>query len=400
MKNNWPTKKLGEVLDICDAGIWGKESEDGMPLLRSTNMQKGELVLDDLAFIDVSEDKKEKYTLEEGDILITKSSGSVDHIGKSLFITKEMSGKYGFSNFTQRLRVNKSIVLPKWVYLKISNPATRDFLLGASQTTTGLRNLKISALKELELPIPPLSEQKKIVERLEKMLTKIKEAKRLRAEAQEAAQNLLSAELHKIFEEGKKKGWEECNIGDEKVMKMTSGGTPARGNKSYYNGNISWLKSGELNDNINILDSEEHVSEEAIKNSSAKIFPKNTVLLAMYGATAGKLGILKNSAATNQAVAGIICNEEKLDHMYLFYVLMDIRNQIVAKAWGGAQPNLSQTIIKKFKIPLPHLSEQKKIITRLDALSEKIQKLQAHQKQSAADLLSLEQSILHKAFKN
>ena len=98
---NWPTKKLGEILDLCDAGTWGgDESPTGMPLLCSTNMQNGRLVLDDLKYITVPKDKIEQHTLREGDILITKSSGSVDHIGKSLFITKEMNGKYGFSNFT------------------------------------------------------------------------------------------------------------------------------------------------------------------------------------------------------------------------------------------------------------------------------------------------------------
>lgn len=394
----WPAKKLGEVLDVCDSGTWGDELLSGMPVLRSTNMQGGKLILDDLKYIDVSRDKMERYTLYEGDILITKSSGSVDHIGKSLFVTKEMSGKYGFSNFTQRLRMNRKLVLPMWVYLKISNPATRSFLLGASQTTTGLRNLKISALNELQIPLPPLVEQRRIVARVEKLLVKIKETKRLRAEARAATQSLLSAELHKIFEEGKKKDWSVCNIGDKQVMKMTSGGTPSRGIFSYYQGSIPWLKSGELNDDVNILDSEEHITEGAIKKSSAKVFPKNTVLLAMYGATAGKLGILGNPSATNQAIAGMTCVEKHLHYKYLFYVLVDIRNQIIKQAWGGAQPNLSQTILKKFQIPLPPITEQKKIVARLDKLSDKLKKLEAYQKSTDLDLARLEQSILHQAF--
>ena len=195
----WSTKKLGEILELCDSGTWGDESPDGMPLLRSTNMQNGELVLDDVKYIDVLKDKIARYTLREGDVLITKSSGSVDHIGKSLFITKDMDGKYGFSNFTQRLRVNQKMVLPKWVYLIISNPATRDFLLGASQTTTGLRNLKIPALKELEIPLPPIAEQKKIVAKLEGLLGKIKEAKKLNAEVAGDLKALSASILDKAF---------------------------------------------------------------------------------------------------------------------------------------------------------------------------------------------------------
>lgn len=385
-------------MELCDSGTWGDESPDGLPLLRSTNMQNGQLILDDLKIIDVPKNKIERYLLREGDILITKSSGSVDHIGKSLYITKEMDGKYGFSNFTQRLRVDKKQVLPRWIYLRISNPATRDFLLNASQTTTGLRNLKILALKELEIPLPPLEVQKEIVARLESLLAKISEAKKLRAEARESADNLLSAELHKIFDEGKKKGWEEKNIGDPSIMKMTSGGTPSKSHPEYYGGEIRWLKSGELDDNENITNSEDYITEEGLKKSSAKLFPPHTVFLAMYGATAGKLGILGIEASTNQAVAGMICRPEKLHHKFLFYSLMGIRDEIIADAWGGAQPNLSQTIIKRFSVVLPPLAEQKKIVARLDALSQKIEAIKELQDKTENQLGTLESSVLSKAF--
>ena len=94
----------------------------------------------------------------------------------------------------------------------------------------------------------------------------------------------------------------------EEIAKTTSGGTPSRTNKSYYSGNILWVKSGELTDNF-IFDTEEKISEDAVKNSSAKLFPTGTVLVAMYGATVGKTAILKKAATTNQAVCGIFPNE-------------------------------------------------------------------------------------------
>ncbi|MDD5617464.1 MAG: restriction endonuclease subunit S [Candidatus Omnitrophica bacterium] len=198
-KKGWEKKELGEILKLCDSGTWGDESPGGMPLLRSTNMQNGELVLDDVKYIDVPKEKIERYILREGDILMTKSSGSVDHIGKSLFITKEMEGKYGFSNFTQRLRINQKLALPKWIYFKISDPSTRNFLLGASQTTTGLRNLKIPALKELEILIPPLAEQKKTVARLDKLSQKIEKIKKLQAATQNEFTILEQSILSKAF---------------------------------------------------------------------------------------------------------------------------------------------------------------------------------------------------------
>src|SRR3989338_9762336 len=138
-------------------------------------------------------------------------------------------------------------------------------------------------------------------------------------------------------------------LGDKDIIFMSSGGTPLRGKLEYYKGNIVWLKSGELNDNQHINNSKEKISEKALSNSSAKIFPKNTVLFAMYGATAGKLGILDVSAATNQAVVGMICNEKGLYYKYLYYFLLNTREKIIDRAWGGAQPNLSQTIIKNFE---------------------------------------------------
>jgi len=370
MKNNWSTKKIGEIVEL----------KYGKGISRSDRDPEGKYpIYGANGVLDYSD----KYLVDCEAVIIGRK-GSAGEITR-------VFGKFWPSDVTYYILGNEKIDIDYLFHLFKSLNLQR-FAVGVKP------GINRNRIYELEIPLPPIAEQNKIVAKLEGLLAKIKEAKRLRAEAQEAAQNLLSAELHKIFEEGEKKGWNFRNIGDQKIMKMTSGGTPSRGNYSYYEGDIAWLKSGELNDNINILDSEEHITEAAIKNSSSKVFPKNTVLLAMYGATAGKLGILGNPAATNQAVAGIICDERHLNYKYLFYVLTYIRNQIIAKAWGGAQPNLSQTIIKRFQIPLPPLAEQKKIVARLDSLSEKVKKLQEYQKTTQADLKNLEQSILHQAF--
>jgi type I restriction enzyme S subunit len=115
-----------------------------------------------------------------------------------------------------------------------------------------------------------------------------------------------------------KEDWIECTLGE--VCFTTSGGTPSRQNKSFYNGNIPWIKSGELDKGI-IYDSEEHISEEAIKKSSAKIFPKGTLLFALYGATIGKMATLGIDAATNQAICGIY-KSDAFDSKYLFNNLL------------------------------------------------------------------------------
>ena len=143
-----------------------------------------------------------------------------------------------------------------------------------------------------------------------------------------------------------------------------AGGTPSRSNKSYYGGNIPWLKTGDLNDGL-ITNIPESITEEAVANSSAKINPTGSVLIAMYGATIGKLGILTFPATTNQACCACIEYFAITQH-YLFYFLLSHRDKFIAKGGGGAQPNISKEIIVNTEIPLPPFSEQERIVTEIE----------------------------------
>jgi type I restriction enzyme M protein len=152
-------------------------------------------------------------------------------------------------------------------------------------------------------------------------------------------------------------------IGD--VFKTSSGGTPLRNKIEYYqNGTIPWLKSGEVAQGY-ITESEEYITEEGMKNSSAKLFPINSVLVAMYGATAGQVGILKFESTTNQAVCAIYPNEKAIPE-YLYYILKQQTQSFVALSGGGGQPNISQQIIKEFEIPLPPLEIQEQIVKEIE----------------------------------
>lgn len=173
-------------------------------------------------------------------------------------------------------------------------------------------------------------------------------------------------------------GWEWKKLGD--LTTTTSGGTPKRNEKSYWGGNIGWLKSGELNDGY-IINVEEYITNEGLTKSSAKLFPKGTLLIAMYGATVGKLGILEIETTTNQAICGILNDKNKFETLFMFYYLKKIREKMIEDSFGGAQPNLSQTYIKDLDIPIPPLEEQKRIVVKLDNLFAKIDKAIAlHQK--------------------
>lgn len=190
------------------------------------------------------------------------------------------------------------------------------------------------------------------------------------------------------------KGWKWKKLGE--VCKTTSGGTPNRGNKEYYDGNIPWVKSGELDKGL-ILDTEEKISELAIKKSSAKIFPKGTLLIALYGATIGKLAFLGVDASTNQAICGIYENDV-LDSKYLYHYLFNKKQKLVDQGIGGAQPNISQTILKNLDIPLPPLPTQQAIVSKIEELFSELDKGVENLKTAQQQLKVYRQSVLKWAF--
>ncbi|MDF7807286.1 restriction endonuclease subunit S [Pontiellaceae bacterium B12219] len=191
-----------------------------------------------------------------------------------------------------------------------------------------------------------------------------------------------------------KNDWVETTLGE--LFFTTSGGTPSRKYKAYYEGTIPWVKSGELDKGL-ILDTEEKITEEAIKNSSAKKFPEGTLLIALYGATIGKLAFLGVEAATNQAICGIFENDN-FNSKFLYNYLLFRKPKLISQGSGGAQPNISQTILKKLKIPLAPLPEQRAIVAKIEALFSDLDSGVADLKTAQAQLKIYRQAVLKKAF--
>lgn len=191
-----------------------------------------------------------------------------------------------------------------------------------------------------------------------------------------------------------KKGWTYKKLGE--VFKTYAGGTPSKANKAnYINGTIPWLRSGEVCKKY-ITESELYISEEGLRNSSAKYYPINTVLIAMYGATAAQCGILKFEATSNQAVCGVLPQKDFLpEFVYSYFVY--IKDALAAQAQGGAQPNISQEKIKNVYFPCIPLSEQKLIVSRLDAAFSHIDELKANAKKQLSEARALFQKSLAKA---
>ena len=174
----------------------------------------------------------------------------------------------------------------------------------------------------------------------------------------------------------RKEKWEKVKLGD--LTETPSGGTPRRNHPEYFNGDIPWLKSGELSQGY-VTCAEEYITELGLKNSNARIFPVNTVLVAMYGVTAGLTGLLKFEAASNQAICGVLPNK-KYDSEFLFHFLFSKREYFLQRSVGTAQPNISKAVIREVEIPLPPLEEQKQIASLFQSIETAIEQVDGQEK--------------------
>ncbi|HAT4183834.1 TPA: restriction endonuclease [Clostridium perfringens] len=279
-------------------------------------------------------------------------------------------------------------------------------LINSNTKGTGIPHVDPSYLQTLVLSIPPLKEQQRIVDKIESLFEKLDKAKELIEEARDDFEKRKSAILDKAFRGDLTNAWRKNKSITDKwkrdklkdVAKITSGGTPSRKHPEFFEGDIPWIKTGEITWN-RICDSEEHITQEAIENSSAKLIPKGAVLVAMYGQglTRGRASILEKEACTNQAVCALIPSKSVINS-YLYYYFMSNYWRFRQVAKGGNQENLSGKVIGAFEINIPTLDEQKEIVRILDNLLEeesKIEELTTLEEQ----IELIKKSILAKAFR-
>ena len=208
------------------------------------------------------------------------------------------------------------------------------------------RRIKWRQLADFEFDLPPIPEQKIIAEELWAAY----ELKQSYLNMIDAIDAMVKSQFIEMF--GKTK---QVSIGS--LFDTTSGGTPSRTKSSYYDGgSIPWLTSSEVGQGL-IKKTESFITEEGLKNSSAKWVPKYSVVVAMYGATVGKVGLLEIPCTTNQAVCSILPNDNVIP-MFLLYAVKDKEEWMISQAAGAAQPNISQTVIRKMEIPIPPKEEQ------------------------------------------
>lgn len=255
----------------------------------------------------------------------------------------------------------------------------------------GIPHVEPSLFWNLPIPVPPMAEQKRIVKKIEELFAIIDKTVKSLNETKEQLSQYRQSVLQNVF--GALTG-EFVPL--KTVLKTSSGGTPSRKNPSFYQGTIPWVKSGELDYNV-IQDTEEHISQEALEHSSAKIFPPGSLLIALYGATIGKMAFLGLPAATNQAVCCIFPSNV-YDMSFIFYFLCFKHKYLIFQGKGGAQKNISQEILKSLLIPHIDLPEQKAIVAKIETAFAAADKAEKAISATLEQAKQLKQSILKRAF--
>lgn len=227
----------------------------------------------------------------------------------------------------------------------------------------------ISKYSQFEVPIPSMDEQNRIVDQLDTFTSSIENLK------EQIAHRRKQYEYYRdqLLDLEGKEGVEMKTIQDV-CIKICSGGTPSTTNKKYYDGNIPWLRTQEVNWK-DIYDTDIKITEEAIENSSAKLIPANCVIVAMYGATAAKVAINKIPLSTNQACCNLEIDENLSNYKFVYYWLC--KEYLNIKSMGeGSQNNINGQKVKGYPIPVPPISEQQRIVSILDTFEASIQNLE------------------------
>ncbi len=245
-------------------------------------------------------------------------------------------------------------IIDKYLYYFLK---TTEFYLKSQKREGGVPTIEKNAIINLKIPIPPIDVQEEIVTILDKFTELNKELNK----ELNAREKQYKYYLNKLLTFGDDVEWKSL---DAITVKISSGGTPKTSISKYYNGNIPWLRTQEVNFN-EIFDTDIKITEEGLKNSSAKWIPKNCIIIAMYGATVGKVAINKIPLTTNQACANIQIDEKIADYRYVFYFLLS-QYEYIKSLGAGSQTNINAGIVKKIKIPIPPIEKQKEIVEILD----------------------------------
>ena len=404
---SWCWTTLGELCSIKGGKRLpkGKSFADTITphiYIRVTDMKDHTVLLSSLKYIDEDVFAEIKnYTISSNDLYLT-IAGTIGDVG---FVPAELDG----ANLTENAAKLTDIKCSKQylMYVLMSSIAQDHFCSRFHQVAQP--KLSLETASSTLIPLPPYREQLRIAEELDRWLGVVVSVeddlseltnyvRKTKSKILDLAisgklvpqdlDNEPAIELLKRINPGfepcdnshyenlpfeEPDGWCWATLGS--IGKWQSGATPSRMRKDYYGGDIPWLKTGDLNDWY-ITDIPEYITQQALNETSVKLNPAGSILIAMYGATIGKIGILTMPATTNQACCACI-SHNGIEQMYLFYYLLSHKEEFVRQGGGGAQPNISKEKIVETLIPIPPLSEQLRIIKAIEAIFNQIDTITA-----------------------
>ena len=383
----WKTVKL---VDLCRTLHQGLNTagekiafvEDGFPIIQTRNIsEKGIDITSKLKYLSTSDWEKyrKKYKPEVGDVFFT----NIGTIGKTAIVTEEMDYLIHWNIF--KIRPDSKLCTPEFLKTYLDYLTAQKYFQNLQKGGT-VNFVTKKMISEVIINLPPLAEQQRIVAKLDAAFAEINTAI-------EAA-NAKETEIEKLgrfaLETYFKENFRTKKIGDLGGVK--SGGTPKSTEQSYWNGEIEWYSSGELND-MYASPTVKRITNEGLNSSNAKIFPKGTLLVGIYDTAAMKMSILQNEATFNQAIVGIPPNEYAFPQ-YLFYALNYLKPKILLERRGVRQQNLSLAKIKNVDVPIPSKEQQQCIVNQANTLTQKIEFIRQTLADKKTHLANLKASIL------
>lgn len=335
--SEWTTIRLGSVVRTNTTSYSPKEGWKYVNYLDTGNITEN--VIDAIHHIDLANEKlpsRAKRKVQMNSILYSTVRPNQKHFG----IIKSMPKNFLVSTGFAVIDVIPEKADADYLYFWLTqNTVVEQLHAIAEQSVSAYPSIKASDIENLEIALPPLTVQKSIASILKSISDKMSHNSSIN-------ENLLQ-QLHVLYLRLFCDSAMDTPLGD--VVATTSGGTPSRKHDEYYSdSSICWVKSKELLGNY-IHETEEHINDLAIKKSSAKLLPKHSVLIAMYGATVGAYGVISKPMTCNQAVCALLCNEN-YPYTYLFQIAYESQQKFINLAVGSAQQNISQVLIKQLNL--------------------------------------------------
>lgn len=400
LKNNfekWEEKTLGEIASIkggkrLPKGEKLSTEKTNHPYIRVTDFNdRGTVDIDNVQFItDGIYEQIKNYTISSSDLYISIAGT----IGKSGIIPKELDGANLTENACKLVYKTKNIS-NRYVYYYTQTNLFKEQIFDKTKMAA-MPKLALTRLATVKLLVPSLLEQERIVAKLDKSFEAIDKVKANAEQNLTNAKELFESALNKVFTENTE-GWEEKTLGE--VTQIISGTTPDTTNVKFWGNENYWITPAEINENcLYVRDTARKITNYAIESCSLRPMPRGTVIFSSR-APIGKLAISDVDVLyCNQGFKNFICSK-CLNSKFLYYFLLKNKQYLISLGKGTTFKEVSKSIVSSVEIKYPPLSEQQKIVEKLDKLQEQTKQLEAIYTQKIKDLDELKQSILQKAFR-